>query len=56
MDKFTIFREMLDYFAHIGDVTDAQMSNYAGDMVIACEAGGKIIRLTVEFEEVQQDA
>lgn len=30
MDKFTIFREMLDYMAHISKVTDADM-NYCYD-------------------------
>ena len=32
MNKFVIFREMLDYLNHICDVTDADM-NYCGNTI-----------------------
>lgn len=32
MNKFVIFREMLDYMNHICDVTDANM-NYCGNTI-----------------------
>ena len=32
MNKFVIFREMLDYLNHICDVTDADM-NYCGNSI-----------------------
>ena len=32
MNKFVIFRELLDYVAHICDVTDADM-NYCGNCI-----------------------
>ena len=61
MDKFTIFREMLDYMAHIGKVTDADMNYYTiakNTMVIACETEGEVITLevTIEKKEEKKDA
>ena len=32
MNKFVVFREMLDYLNHIADVTDADM-NYCGNTI-----------------------
>ena len=45
--KFTIFREMLDYMAHICNVTDADL-NYCGDrIIIEGESDGQVITMEV---------
>jgi hypothetical protein len=57
MDKFTVFREMLDYAAHMGKVTDADM-NYVPDMMkITAETEGEVIEIdvTINKKEVQAD-
>lgn len=57
MDKFTVFREMLDYAAHMGKVTDADM-NYVPDMMkITAETEGEVIEIEVVInkKEVQAD-
>lgn len=57
MDKFTVFREMLDYMAHMGNVTDADM-NYVPDMMkITVETEGEVIEIevTINKKEVQAD-
>ena len=61
MIKFTIFREMLDYMAHIGQVTDADMNRYGGTMntmAITCETEDEVITLEVRIDkkEVEEDA
>lgn len=51
MDKFTIFREMLDYLAHICKVTDADM-NFCGDLLlIEGETEGEAISLEVTIKK-----
>lgn len=58
MDKFTIFREMLDYLAHISTVTDADM-NYCYDrMKIVGENNGEniTIEVTIKKKEENEDA
>lgn len=61
MDKFTIFREMLDYMAHIGKVTDADMNCYvvtSNTMSITCETDDEVITLevTARKKEAKNDA
>ena len=58
IDKFTIFREMLDYMAQICNVTDADM-NYIHDMMkITGETDKQYICLevTIKSEEENIDA
>ena len=51
MDKFTVFREMLDYATHIGKETDADM-NYVPDMMkITAETEGEVIEIEVTIEK-----
>ena len=50
MNKFVIFREMLDYLNHICDVTDADM-NYCGDhILIDGETEEQTIRIEVTIK------
>lgn len=57
MDKLTIFREMLDYMAHIGKVTDADLNKF-GDpinaMGITCETEGEVITLEVTIKKREE--
>lgn len=58
MNKFVIFREMLDYLNHIADVTDADL-NYCCDnhMRIAGETENQTITFDIYInnKEVTQD-
>ena len=58
MDKFTIFREMMDYMAHITTVTDADMNYCYNMMRIAGENDGETITITVTIDkkEVTENA
>lgn len=58
MDKFTIFREMLDYLAHISTVTDADMNYYHDTMKIVGENNGEniTIEVTIKKKEENEDA
>ena len=47
MDKFTIFREMLDYLAHISTVTDADMNWCGNAMRITGETEDQVIEIEV---------
>lgn len=57
MDKFTVFREMLDYAAHMGKVTDADMNYVPYMMKITVETEGEVIEIevTINKKEVQAD-
>ena len=58
MGKFTIFRELMDYMAHITTVTDADM-NYCYNMIrIAGETDDETITITVTIDkkEVNENA
>ena len=57
MDKFTIFREMLDYVAHMGKVTDADMNYIPNEMKITGETENEVIEIevTIKKKEVQKD-
>lgn len=55
MNKYVIFREMLDYVAHIADVTDADL-NYCGDYIRIdgdTDEQTIIIEVTIKNKEVQ---
>lgn len=55
MDKFTIFREMLDYMAHIADVTDADM-HYCGDRIlIEGNNNGQVITIEVVIKNKEEE-
>ena len=55
MNKYVIFREMLDYVAHISDVTDADL-NYCGNCIRIdgdTDEQTIIIEVTIKNKEVQ---
>ena len=54
MNKFTIFREMIDYMAHIGEVTDADMNVYgsgSNTMTITSETDDEVIIMEVIIKQ-----
>lgn len=54
--RLTVFREMLDYMCHLGNVTDADMNCYVSTpsintMAITCETDDEVITLEVCFKK-----
>ena len=57
MNKYFVFRKLIDFVADHCDVTDADMNNYAGDIEITGEDGdGSTIIIKVHIEEAKIDA
>ena len=55
MNKFVVFREMLDYLNHICDVTDADM-NYCGNTIrIAGETEDQTITIEVNIKNKEDN-
>ena len=53
--KYTIFREMLDYMAHITKVTDADL-NYCGDRIlIEGESDSQVITMEVIIRNKEEN-
>lgn len=55
IEKFELFKKMLSVMENMAEVTDAAMSNYAGDMEITGKAGGTEIRFLVHIENKEGD-
>ena len=54
-EKFELFKKMLSVMEDMAEVTDATMSNYAGDMEIAGWASGTEIRFLVHIENKEEE-
>ena len=56
MDKYSVFRYLIDFVADNYDVTDADMNNYAGDIEITGTAeDGSTITINVSMREGNKD-
>ena len=56
MNKYFVFRKLIDFVADHCDVTDADMNNYAGDIEITgTDEDGCTISLRVHLEEGKND-
>ena len=57
MNKYFVFRKLIDLVADYCEVTDADMNNYAGDIEITGidEADGSSISITVRIKEGEND-
>ena len=56
MNKYFVFRKMIDFVADYCDVTDADMNNYAGNIEITgTEEDGSTITIKVEIKEGEKD-
>ena len=53
--KFTIFREMLDYMAHISEVIDADLNYYNGAFQIKGERDGQVITIELTIEDKKEE-
>lgn len=58
MNKYFVFRKLMDLVADYCEVTDADMNNYAGDIEIigTDEEDGSTIKIRVTIEEGKKDA
>ena len=57
MNKYFVFRKLIDFVADYCEVTDADMNNYSGDIEITgTEEDGSTIKIKVTLKEGEQDA
>lgn len=56
MDKYYVFRHLIDFVADNYDVTDADLNNYIGDIAITGTADdGSIITINVSMKGAKKD-
>ena len=56
LNKYFVFRKMIDFVADYCDVTDADMNNYAGAIeVTGTDEDGSTITIKVDIREGNQD-
>ena len=57
MNKYFVFRKLLDFVADYCEVTDADLNNYAGNIEITGtdDADGSTITIKVELKEGEKD-
>ena len=56
MNKYFVFRKLIDFVADYCDVTDADMNNYAGDIEIhGNEDDGSTIKITVRIINAKEE-
>ena len=56
MDKFWVFRKLIDFVADHCEVTDADMNNYAGDIEIhGTDDDGSTIKITVRIDNAKEE-
>ena len=52
--KFTIFRELLDYVAHIADVTDADMNYCGNNIIVIGDRDDQVITIEVTIKNKEE--
>ena len=56
MNKYFVFRRLIDFVAEYCEVTDADMNNYAGNIEITgTDNDGSTITIKVELKEGEKD-
>ena len=56
MNKYFVFRKLIDFVADYCEVTDADMNNYAGDIdITGTDEDGSTINIRVKIKEGEQD-
>ena len=56
MNKYFVFRKLIDFVADYCEVTDADMNNYSGDIEITgTEDDGSTIKIKVTLKEGETD-
>ena len=57
MNKYFVFRKLIDFVADYTEVTDADMNNYAGNIEITgTDEDGSTITIKVEIREGENNA
>ena len=58
MEKYFVFRRMLEFMADYAEVVDANMNNYNGKVMVEGETDGQtiVIEVTIKNKEAQKDA
>ena len=54
MDKYWVFRELLDFVADRAEVVDADMNNYCGNIVVTGDDGEQIIKIEVSIKDKEE--
>ena len=56
MNKYFVFRKLIDFVADYTEVTDADMNNYAGNIgITGTDDDGSTITIKVEIKEAEKD-
>ena len=56
MNKYFVFRKLIDFVADYCEVTDADMNNYAGDIEITgTDDDGSKITIKVKIQESEEE-
>lgn len=56
VNKYFVFRKLIDFVADYTEVTDADMNNYAGNIEITgTDDDGSTITIKVEIKEAEKD-
>ena len=56
LNKYFVFRKLIDFVADYCEVTDADMNNYAGDIEIhGTDDDGSVITIKVNLKEGEKD-
>lgn len=51
MDRYFVFKRLLEFLADHTEVTNAKMKNYADNIEITGEVDEQVIKITVDFAE-----
>lgn len=56
LNKYFVFRKLIDFVADHCEVTDADMNNYAGETeIIGTDDDGSTITITVRITEAKEE-
>ena len=56
LNKYFVFRKLIDFVADYCEVTDADMNNYSGDIEITgTDDDGSTIKITVRITEANKE-
>ena len=56
MDRYDIFRRLMDFFADQAVITDADMTDYLGRITITAKSGNQTIEVQVALSEEEPNA
>lgn len=56
MNRYNIFRRLMDFFADQAVITDADMKDYLGRITITAKSGNQTIEVQVALSEEEPNA